>query len=388
MSHYKTLKATVVTFFTAVGLAGWAHAADPGVTDEEIRIGAIMPFTGPAGALGYAAMLGEKIAVEEANADGGVNGRMINFIAEDDEYVPARTVQAFQKLMESDEIFALAAGSGSSHWLAIMPTLEAEGIPNINPLLASMKPFEAGPNTHFGIGTSYRDGAYEVMKVMNEEYPGLKWASIVQEDESGLDREAGFNTATKEMGLEVVFQARVDRSQTDFSAEVLRMQAAGATGIFIGGLPTVDAGVLQEVKRLGMDAKVATLWLSHNAASLDLMGHMAENLVLYDFVPSMNDPKLDGFHEAAKAYLSEENQRRLNRYSVTGYATMKAFIEAMRRCGEDLTRACTLEQLNSLENFDTGPMGEITWSEDQHLAPVQGGAIVIDQKTMTFMPLN
>lgn len=365
-----------------------AMADDPGISDDEIVLGAIMPFTGPAGALGYGALLGEVIAVEEANAAGGINGRMINLIAEDDEYIPARTVQAFNKLMEVDQIFALAAGSGSSHWLAIMPILEEEGIPNINPLLASMAPFEAGPNTHFGIGTSYRDGAYEVMEVMNERYPGLKWASVVQEDESGLDREVGFNMAAEALGFEVVSQQRSGRAQTDFSAEVLRLRDAGATGIFIGGLPTVDAAILQEVNRLGMDAKVATLWLSHSDATLQLLGDNAEGLVLYDFVPSMSAPVLDGFHELARTHLSPEDQARINRYSVTGYATMKAFIAAMERCGEELTRACALDQLNSLTDFDTGVMGSITWSPDQHLAPVAGAPLTIDRESGTFVALD
>lgn len=366
---------------------GSAFAADPGVKDDEIVLGAIMPFTGPAGALGYGALLGERVAVEEANAAGGINGRKITLIAEDDEYVPSRTVQAFNKLMEVDNIFALVAGSGSSHWLAIMPTLEGEGIPNINPLLASMKPFEAGPTTHFGIGTSYRDGAYEVMQVMNSRHPGLKWASIVQEDESGIDREVGFNAAAEELGLDVVAQMRVARTQTDFSAEVLRMQQAGAKGIFIGGLPTVDAGVLQEVRKLGMDAQVATLWLSHNEPTLKLLGENGAGLVLYDFVPSMTDSRLDRFHALVKEHLSTEDQGRINRYSVTGYATMKAFIEAMNRCDRELTRVCTLEKLNSLVDFETDSMGKITWSPDAHLAPVAGGPLTIDVAAGRFVPL-
>lgn len=364
-----------------------AAASDPGIKDDEIVLGAIMPFTGPAGALGYGAFLGERIAIEEANAAGGINDRKITVVAEDDEYVPARTVQAFNKLMEVDQIFALIAGSGSSHWLAIMPTLEAEGIPNINPLLASMKPFEAGPTTHFGIGTSYRDGAKEVMKVMAKRNPGLKWASIVQEDESGIDREVGFNEAVQELGLEVVAQMRVNRTQNDFSAEVLRMQKAGATGVFIGGLPTVDAGVLKEIRKLNMKAKVATLWLSHNAPTLNLLREDAGDLVLYDFVPSMTDPKLENFHALAKAHLSAEDQARVNRYSVTGYATMKAFIEAMKRCGRDLSRACALAELNKLTDFDTGVMGKITWTPETHLAPVAGAPLVIDAKAGQFVPL-
>ncbi len=365
-----------------------ALAADPGVRDKEVVLGAVAPFTGPAGPLGYAAILGLQLAVQETNAAGGIHGRTIKLVAEDDAYIPSRTVQAFNKLMDVDKIFALTAGSGSSHYLAILPTLESQGIPSITPLLASMAPFEAAPKTHYGVGTSYRDAAHEIVKVMAAKHPGLKWASLVQDDESGIDRELGFAAAAKELNLDVAMKQRYKRGQTDFSADVLRMKQAGVTAILLGGLPTDDAAILKELKRLALPAQVGTLWLSHSKPIMDLMGDAGQGLYLYDFVPSMDDPSLAPFHALVNKHLKPADVPKINRYTVTGYVTMRALIEAMRQCGRDLTRACTIQKMDGLKDFRTGFMSPITFTPKQHLAPVTGHAIVLDAANKRFVPVQ
>jgi branched-chain amino acid transport system substrate-binding protein len=383
-----TVSVAVMAGFTLATLPMHAWAADPGISDKEIVLGAIAPFTGPAGPLGYAAVLGLQIGVEEVNAAGGVNGRKIKFVAEDDAYIPSRTVQAFNKLMDVDHIFALTAGSGSSHWLAILPQLESEGIPSINPLMASLAPFEAAPKTHFGVGISYREAAYNMMKVLSTRHPGLKWASMVQDDESGIDREVGFEQAAKELKLDVAMKARYKRGQTDFSADVLRLKQAGVTGLFLGGLPTDDAAIVKDLKRLDVPAKVGTLWLSHSQSILDLMGDAGQGVYLYDFVPSMDDPSLAPFRELAKKYLKPADEAKINRYTVTGYVTMRFFIEAMKQCGKDLTRACTIQKMDGLKNFNTGIMSPITFSPGKHLAVVQGQPLMMDVANKRFVPLK
>ncbi len=116
---------------------GAAMAADPGVTDNEIVIGGVLPYTGPAGQLGYTITLGMRLGAEEINAAGGINGRKIKVIVEDDQYVPAQSVQALQKLIDAHNVFALLGISGGSHGLAMMPIIEKNKIPVINPAVTT-----------------------------------------------------------------------------------------------------------------------------------------------------------------------------------------------------------------------------------------------------------
>ena len=103
---------------------GHALAADPGFTDTEIVIGDVEPLTGPPALLGVAHTIGVKIAIGEINAAGGINGRKIKYILEDDGYVTARTIQGLRKVIDVDKAFALLGISGSGQSIAAMPAPE------------------------------------------------------------------------------------------------------------------------------------------------------------------------------------------------------------------------------------------------------------------------
>jgi len=365
-----------------------AAAQDVGVSDKEVVLGAITPFTGPAGILGYAAVIGSQIAVGEINAEGGVNGRKLRFVAEDDNYVPARTVQSLQKLIDVDKVFAITSASGAAHLLAALPTLEEKGIPSVNPIVASLASYEPVRRTHFGIGMSYRDGAYEMTKKMAAMKPGLKWAVITQDDESGIDQEVGFKKAAAELKLDVVSVQRHRRGQTDFSAEVLRMKEAGANAIFLATLPAMQATVVKEAKKFGMDPVAATLWLSHIPPFIDLIGDAGANVYFYDFAPPFDDPALAGFQKLARTYANPSDLPKMNRYTVIGYVTVKVMAEAMKQCGRELTRRCLIAKLEGIHGYKSGLMAPISFSAQQHLSAMTGRVVTIDPKGRKFVAQN
>lgn len=103
--------------------------ADQGVSANEILLGEVEPLTGAPALLGIAYNVGTKIAIAEANAGGGIEGRKLRLITEDDGYVPARTIQAAKKLIEVDKIFAFTSLSGSGQALTVLPLIVKAGIP-------------------------------------------------------------------------------------------------------------------------------------------------------------------------------------------------------------------------------------------------------------------
>ena len=124
------MKAWIVSFAAMIASSA-ALAADPGVTDTEILIGDVNIMSGPAAFVGKGFSLGSKIAAAEINAAGGVNGRMIRVITEDDGYVPARSFQALTKLIENDHIFALNGTSGTANVMAMMPLIVENNLPTM-----------------------------------------------------------------------------------------------------------------------------------------------------------------------------------------------------------------------------------------------------------------
>src|SRR5215813_12991031 len=110
--------------------AGRAFGADPGVSDKEIKIGNFMPYSGPASAYGA---IGKAIAAyfKKVNDEGGINGRQINFISYDDQYSPPKTVEMTRKLVEQDQVLAIAGGAGTPTNSAIWKYMNQKKVPHL-----------------------------------------------------------------------------------------------------------------------------------------------------------------------------------------------------------------------------------------------------------------
>jgi hypothetical protein len=133
MNHLKTLLAATA----AVALASGAAAQVRGVTATEIRIGGAHDLSGVFAAVSTPAVNGANMYIDMVNAAGGVHGRQIRYIVEDHGYQLPRATQAFNKLIERDQVFAMLLNLGTPHNLAHYPLMERRGVPNINPLTAA-----------------------------------------------------------------------------------------------------------------------------------------------------------------------------------------------------------------------------------------------------------
>ena len=368
-----------------LGMATMAGAG-AGYSDTEIVIGGSMPYTGPPAVLGYAHTLGLQVAAAEINDAGGINGRKIRLIVEDDNYVPARAVQNLRKLIDVDDVFAMGSTSGTSHTLAMLPLLEENGIPSLNTVAPAKSHVVPPRRTLFAIGMSYEDGAFEVVRFMKDKYPDAVWASIVQDDETGQDQERGYERAVRDLKINSVSQQRFKRGQTDFSSEILRLKKDGVTALFAGGIGPSNAMMAKEAKKLGLNLHIGAIWITHAPQVGDLMGEAGDGMVVYDYVPSIDDPSVAPFLELARKYLKPEDFAKVNRYTMMGYVGLKVQAEAIRRCGDKPTRDCMIEQLETMENFETGLTSPITFRKGERMAALTGKPLVYDFKTNKFLP--
>lgn len=370
---------------TALALTGAAFAADPGVSDTEIKIGDISILSGPAKFVGDGVVLGSKIAAAEINANGGVNGRKIVIVTEDDGYVPARSVQALQKLISEDEIFALNGTSGSSNILAMLPIIEEEGLPTVVTTAPNSKVYEekGAPPTVFSIGPGYATPFYAQVKYIHEhlEPANATYGLIIQDDDFGDSIEQGYDKAVKEFGLKDAIRIRYKKGQSDFAPEVLKLREAGVNVLVSGAIFGGQASIFKEARKLNLDLQAATVWVGDMPISVKLFGPTGYPYLVADYVVAFTDPAAQAFVENAKKYVGDEALS-ADRYTYVTYVGLKVLAEAMSRCGKDLTRACTVEQLDKMENFDAGGlMAPITFDERNKLA---GTAVKIYQ----FDPTN
>ena len=384
-----SMAAKMLATVTMAVASGTALAADPGVSAKEIVIGGVAPYTGPAGQLGYTITLGMRLGAEEINAGGGINGRKIKVVVEDDQYVPAKSVQALQKLIDVHEVFALGAISGGSHGLAMMPIIERNKIPVINPAVTTDTHYGANRPNVFGIGMTYQDGAFEMLKLVNQLHPNEKWGSMVQDDESGGPREAGYDRAVKELGLNSVLKQRFKPKQMDFSAEILRLKAAGATALHLGGLPAINAAIIKEAKKQGMAIKFAGLWTDHTPPMIDLAGAEGDGMYIYDFVPSITDKVAAGpFLRLTEKFMPKEDQPKANRYTMLGYVVMKVYANAIAACGKDVTRACVSANIEKTRNFSAGVGSPVSFGHGVRVSAPGGSLLKIDFAGKQFAPVK
>ncbi len=380
-------RAAAVIGLAALPLIGAAQ--QQGVTDTEIVLGEVLPLTGAAsvGSLGLSS--GHKMAIAEVNAAGGLHGRRVRLISEDDGYVVARSIQSGRKLMFTDKVFALTATSGNAGSLALMPMLKQLGIPVLTALSFPDQFFEPVIPNIYMTGATHNDTAEQIGRLMDKRFPNKKWATITADDEVGLQLREGFEVARKALNLNVVYSTTYRRGTRDFSAEILAAQRAGVEVLFAGGILSENVAMVKELERLQMDIPVGLSWIGRqSSATLQMMGTAAKNVYLVDYVSADDSPEVRAFFERARRLLNDDDFKRANRYTMTGYSGARALLEAMNRCGKALTWACTIKQLDQLKNFETHIMAPISFSPTSHLSRQSMKLMKANVQTFTYQPLD
>lgn len=343
--------------------------AEVGVTNDTIVIGSINPLSGSPSLLGRAHWLALQVWIAEVNERGGINGRKLKLIAEDDGYVPARTRQMAKKLISKDNVFAFLGTSGSSHLLAVMPLLDKEKVPVVNTLAVNSAHFDPPHPTVFNIGATYcMEMEYAIEFAVNHlGKKDSKYVLIYQDDDYGKDTRCGYLNGVERYGVKDVGQFKYKRGQKDFSAEILKAKATGADVLISGGVVAEHAIFMKEAKKIGWDVTMIGMHAAHLPPVQALMTGADNGYYAIDYVPPLTQTDIPGvkqFMDNAQKYLDEKEYKGLNRYSLASYVGSLVMEEAIQQCGETLTRSCVVEKLESLDNFQVGGlMSGVTFGE-------------------------
>ena len=367
---------------------GHALAADPGVTDTEIVIGDVEPLTGPPALLGVAHTIGVKIAIGEINAAGGINGRKIKYILEDDGYVTARTIQGLRKVIDVDKAFALLGISGSGQSIAAMPVLEKSGIPTVISV-GPVKPLWEPPRKNvFIVGQAYEEGIQALVKYLAQKNPGKKWGLITQDDDYGIAVRDGFDTVVKDKKLNVVYSGNYKKGQQDFSSEMLRLKDSGAEVFLAGGIIGENMAMIKEMEKLGVKPTVGIFWPGRVEVVLKLMGPASDGIYAVDYVEPFAGPAGKAFLEKAKPLLQEAEIKGINRYTMAGYGAARTLFGAIGRCGKDVSWACTIAELEKTKNLETGVMAPISFGPGVRFSNQKLQIMQAEFSTLSFKPVN
>lgn len=372
-------------------LAGGAVAQNAeGVSDTEIVIGNVLPMTSSAALVGRAAHFGSVIAAKEANANGGINGRMIVIRTEDDAYVPAQTVQGLRKLIDEGVFGLIGTGAGAGT-AAILPVLEEQAIPAIvsfSPLQAAVDPIKP---TVFMLGASYQDLVFAQLEyILNEKgIENPKLGIIRQDDDFGKQVEEAYDRTIEQFGTEHAEPIRYKRGQKAFGAEILRVRSNGTNVLVAGGVTSEIPAMMKEASKFKLPLVMATVPTSTLPPIRGLIKPTGYVYYSGDYISPMGSDDAAAFEKAAVDHLTADELKALNRYSATGYVATKMMLQAIAACGAEPTRACAVEKLESGMEFETSGLTKpLTFAKDRHITATQVRVLEIDPTADTITPVT
>jgi len=347
MTMMKTgLKNTLATALLALGLASGAQAA--GVSDTEIVLGTHLDLSGPVAAGMPSIRNGMQMRLDEANDAGGVNGRKFRIVVEDNGSQPQMAVRAIDKLIRSDEVFAIVNPFGSGPNAAVVKRAVDAGVVYFGPWGASaiIRKSAGDSPLLFTVTPNYDTIMDTGVTWMLDNYKPKKVGFIYQEGPLGALMGAGVKKALAAKNMVYAAEAGYKAGDIDFSSQVARMKAADADMIVIATITRETVGIMAEVKKLGWNnVKVVTGTPGRTGIVLQLGKDTVEGLYgvgVWKLYTAEDGPPAvkTWFANYKKKYTNEPDENALLAYYYTDM-----FVKSVQAVGRDLTADKLVKQL-------------------------------------------
>lgn len=347
------------------GLTAPLHAAETGVSDQEIVLGQSLGITGPLAQMAPDIANGAKAYLDAVNAKGGVYGRKIRTVVLDDGYDPAATQKTVRQLLDEDKVFALYSLTGTANVVGVLPLLAKEVSPV--PLIAPFTGAEAVrtpqmPNV-FHIRASYADELEKLVQHLSTvgvQRIGVLWMN----NGMGKDGMAGIEKAMQKRALKPYATASIqpDGSDAEKAVATLHERRPEVIIMITAGTPTVSFIKAYNKVRPGM--RFYTLSVMGTQSALRALGADGVGVVVTSVVPfpwSNSNP-------LAREYQDTMRKAGFDNLSFLGfesYINAKVLVEGLKRAGKDLTRARFIAALEGMKSFNLGGF-VVGFGKDSH----------------------
>jgi branched-chain amino acid transport system substrate-binding protein len=341
----KLKTAALAVLALAAGLAG---AQTQGVSKNEILIGTIQDLSGPLAGYGKQARNGMLLRIDEVNEQGGIHGRKLRLIAEDDGYDPKKAVLAAQKLVNQDKIFIMAGHLGTAQNLAAMPVQFEKNVINFFPITAAREMYEPFHKLKYSFAATYYDQMRTTLPVLVKEKGAKKVCSIYQDDDFGLEVQRGADAGMKTLNMEMVEKTTYKRGATDFSSQVAKMKSAGCDLVVLGTIIRETIGTIAEARKTGFNpvffgSSAVYTDLIHKLGGKPMDGLYATMTVQHPYLDEASQP----IRFWANKYKTKFNEDPTV-FSVYGYDIIDAFARAAQKAGPNLSTESFIKAMDTL----------------------------------------
>jgi branched-chain amino acid transport system substrate-binding protein len=349
--------ATMVIAFTS-GAAFAQKKYDTGATDTEIKVGNIIPYSGPASAYGVIGKT-EEAYFKKINAEGGINGRKITFITYDDAYSPPKAVEQVRKLVESDEVLVVFNPLGTPSNSAIQKYLNSKKVPQLFVATGATK-WNDAKNFPWTIGwqPSYQAESRIYAKWLLKEKPDAKIALIYQNDDFGKDYLKGLKEGLgAKAAAMIIAEESYETSEPSIDGHIVKLKSSGADVFYSITTPKFAAQAIKKVAELDWHPLQLVVNVSASVGGVikpagyeNAQGILSASYAKDGSDPQWdNDPGMKKFVEFLKQYYPDGNK--IDGSVVYGYGAAQTLVKVLQMCGDDLTHANVMKQAASLKDF-------------------------------------
>ncbi|CUH89069.1 Leucine-, isoleucine-, valine-, threonine-, and alanine-binding protein precursor [Phaeobacter sp. CECT 5382] len=344
-----------------------ALAESQGVSDSEVVIGSVNDLSGIFAAIGVPATNGANMRFAEANAAGGVHGRQIRLIVEDNGYQIPRAMQGYNKLLNRDKVFAMLLSLGTPMNLAGFKLLDPKGIPNVGPLSAARQMLQDPVENKFIGFSSYYDQVTAGVSYLAEEFDAKEVCAMYIPSDFGKEIKEGAEDTAHKLGLSFAAETTHKPDELDFVGSLTKLKAAGCD------IVTMALGVRQGITVVGTAKKIGwtdAKFLNTSAGFLDVVAAVPGGVTdgLYasagwvDLIARSADPVPAKFMADYQASFDQK----ATGFAMLGYSAADTVVRALEAAGKDLSQESFIKAMETLDYYDDLTDTKITYGADDH----------------------
>jgi branched-chain amino acid transport system substrate-binding protein len=350
-----------------------------GITDDSIKIGAHFPLTGVA-APGYSEIpSGHQAYYDFVNANGGVNGRQIEFVVKDDGYNPTNTSSVTNELVLQEQIFGMVSGLGTPTHAAVVDFLNGEEVPDLFVSSGSLQwgdDPEAKPWT-FGWQTDYESEGKVIGQWISENMPDARVGLFLQDDDFGRDGEGGLRQYIDDQIAEVQYYTS---GNTDVGPQMAALQAANVDLVVGFATPSYTALTQLTAMRLNFDPTwfysnvgsdptlVGSLLARFSEGAVEDDASLLDGILTTEYIPGVDAPDDPWVQLWQRVWDEHGDGEPLTNYRIYGMSQAYTFVQALQAAGEDLTREGIVDAIEQAgADFEGPAVAPFRYSEDSHL---------------------
>lgn len=370
-----TVTKSVLAAAFALGMAS-AAGATQGVSDTEIVIGSNGDLSGIFAAFNVGAIKAAQQLFDEVNAKGGVHGRKIRLVVEDHGYQVPKAVQNFNKLINSDQVFAMLLNLGTPHNLAGFPLMEAKQVANVSPLTAARQMLEGDIAYKYTGFSSYYDQIRAAVTMLAEQNDAKEVCAMYIPSDFGLEVYEGARDQAEKLGLTYAAETTHKPDEQDFVGSIQKLREAGCDIVATG------LGVRQTIVAFGTAKKLGwtdVAFVGSSAGMNTAVAKVPEGVTegyyaaagWSDFENRLDNPEVKAWAEAYQAAHGEP----VGTAAQLGYGAARAMIAAFEAAGPELTAESFRTAMEGVKYHDAINDVDIDYGPDH-----QGGTLIVISK--------